>query len=48
LSLKALSELKGIEEYFFVTSSISGLIGDKNLDISGENVWEIFGSLNYY
>ena len=48
LSMKALTELDGVKDYFFVTSSISGIINSDLLNIPENNVWEILGSLKYY
>ena len=47
-ALKAIVDLKGIDDYFVVTSNTDGNINSKEVDFNEDNYWELYGSMNYY
>ena len=48
IALKTMVELKSINKYFIVTSSVSGLVMNKFINFSKDNIWELYGNQNYY
>jgi len=47
LSVKAMTGLKSKEDYFVVTSSVSGLINNNEINFKSGNIWELHGNKNY-
>ncbi len=40
--------MKGMDDYFIVTSNTTGIINAKEVAFKKENFWEVYGNKNYY
>ena len=48
MGLKAIIDLKSIDNYFIVTSNTNGFINSKEVDFKKDNFWEVYGSKGHY
>jgi hypothetical protein len=41
-------DLKGIDDYFIITSNTNGIINAKEVDFKKENFWEVYGNKHHF